>query len=416
MAVRLEPFDDAQVAAWLATWNAANAGAFRGTGGLRRWTLATVLAHRELAEQPLLLLMLALYDADGNALRPAGELRPGRAVRAAAAPLRRAARWPSTAPGLPEPELDRAVEDELRRLSVVAFAMFNRGAQWVTEAELDADLAALLFGSRRGRPARRPARAAAAGRGACSAGSSSSTAPRRCATASRCETYEFLHATFGEYLVARLTALVVDDLVTRRGAASLPLTGEPVEDDLLHALLSYAVLSSRATVLGFIEEKLRDDPYRVAWVDLLAGLFRAAPYVSGRRRSTTTAPVGCGSPRGTPPTPPTCCCWSWWRRGRPSDGNLFPEDSVAEWRAQVGLWRSQLAPEEWQSVSDLLALERLGTGSDRDVRLWLDGGLTVPLDADPVWALGASREAYADGLGLLGRAADPGPPRRPPRL
>ena len=45
---------------------------------------------------------------------------------------------------LPDGQFENAVEQELLRLSVVAFAMFSRGRQWVSDAELDADLPALL--------------------------------------------------------------------------------------------------------------------------------------------------------------------------------------------------------------------------------------------------------------------------------
>ncbi|MEU2700425.1 NACHT domain-containing protein [Micromonospora aurantiaca (nom. illeg.)] len=397
VAVRLEPFDAPRIDAWVGTWNRVNAMAFRAPG-TRPLDPATVLSHRDLAGQPLLLLMLALYDAEGHDLRQAGELRRSELYERM---LRRFARREvvKQRAGLPEPELDRAVEEELSRLAVVAFAMFNRGVQWVSAAELDADLAALPFGG--STAGRRDELRAPLGPAEVVLGRFFFIHRARVSDEERRrETYEFLHATFGEYLVARLTAQVVDDLVKRRGAASLPLTGEPIEDHLLHALLSYAVLSSRATVLGFIEEKLRDDPYRVAWVDLLAGLFRAAPYVSGRRLFDDYRPRRLRQPARYAAYTANLLLLVLVAARETVGRNLFPEDSVAEWRAQVGLWRSQLAPEEWQSVSDLLALERLGTGSDRDVRLWLDGGLTVPPDADPVWALGASREAYADGLGL----------------
>ena len=46
---------------------------------------------------------------------------------------------------MPEDDLERAVEAELLRLSVVAFAMFNRRSQWVPEADLDVDFSALLI-------------------------------------------------------------------------------------------------------------------------------------------------------------------------------------------------------------------------------------------------------------------------------
>ncbi|MEU7572737.1 hypothetical protein [Micromonospora sp. NPDC049240] len=391
-AVRLEPFDEPRIDAWVRTWNRVNATAFR-VPGARPLDPATVLSHRELAEQPLLLLMLALYDAEGHDLRQAGELRRGELYERL---LRRFARREvvKQRAGLPEPELDRAVEEELCRLAVVAFAMFNRGVQWVSTVELDADLAALPFGG------------SAAGR------RDGLRAPLAAAEvvlgrfffihrarvedeAQRRETYEFLHATFGEYLVARLTAQVVDDLVTRRGAASLTLTVEPVEDDLLHALLSYAVLSSRSTVLVFIEENLRGRqiPVRDAWADLLVRLFRAALFATGGRRFDDYRPRRLREPA-------RCAAYTanllllilvavWETSGR----TLFPEDPVAEWRAQVGLWRSQLPAEEWQSLSDVLALDRLGAGPDRDVRLRLGDRLAVPPDADPLWALGAPQEA-----------------------
>lgn len=394
VAVRLEPFDETRVDAWVRTWNRVNAAAFRAPGA-RPLDPATVLSHRELAEQPLLLLMLALYDAEGNDLRQAGELRRGELYERL---LRRFARREvvKQRAGLPEPELDRAVEEELCRLAVVAFAMFNRGVQWVSAAELDADLAALPFGgSAAGRRDGLRAPLAAAevvlGRFFFIHRARVEDEERRR------ETYEFLHATFGEYLVARLTAQVVDDLVTRRGAASLTLTVEPVEDDLLHALLSHAVLSSRSTVLVFIEENLRGRqiPVRDAWADLLVRLFRAALFATGGRRFDDYRPRRLREPA-------RCAAYTanllllilvavWETSGR----TLFPEEPVAEWRAQVGLWRSQLSPEEWQSLSDVLALERLGAWPDQDVRLRLGDRRAVPPNADPLWVLGAPQGAHA---------------------
>jgi len=200
VALRLEPFDSDRIMAWLRIWNIANADHFAACG-LAPLSPEVVLAHRELAEQPLLLLMLALYDADGNALQrievdlPQGELYERLLYSFAHREVVK------HRPGLPDRELDRAVEEELRRLSVVAFAMFNRGSLWVSESKLDADLLA-LFG---------PPPTVAAG--------SDLRAPLRAAEivlgrfffvhraqASRddtqLETYEFLHATFCEFLVA----------------------------------------------------------------------------------------------------------------------------------------------------------------------------------------------------------------------
>jgi hypothetical protein len=104
------------------------------------------MRYPDLSEQPLLLLMLALYDADTNALQRDSEvishadLYERLLERFALREVRKDGDHRTA------DELAAAVEAELERLSIVAFAMFNRGAQWVTERDLDTDLAALLPG------------------------------------------------------------------------------------------------------------------------------------------------------------------------------------------------------------------------------------------------------------------------------
>jgi hypothetical protein len=169
VAIRLEPFDQTRVAAWLAVWNEVNAEPFR-RGGLTPLTAGAVLAYPELASQPLLLLMLALYDANGNALqRSTTQLREAdlyeRLLRSFA---RREVE--KHQPGLPERDLELAVEHELRRLSVVAFAMFNRGSQCWVSSHRGSPQVCTTSGHRCGPPR------------SCSAGSSSSTVPRPAAT------------------------------------------------------------------------------------------------------------------------------------------------------------------------------------------------------------------------------------------
>ncbi|MFC3500592.1 NACHT domain-containing protein [Micromonospora krabiensis] len=403
IAIRLEPFDEARVGAWVETWNRVNRAAFRAPGA-RPLDREIVLSHRELAEQPLLLLMLALYDAEGGDLREAGELRRGDLYERL---LRRFARREvvKQRDGLPEPELDRAVEEELRRLAVVAFAMFNRGVQWVTTTELDGDLAALPLA---GAPARERS------------GLRTPLAPaevvlgrfffihrsRASSDERRRETYEFLHATFGEYLVARLTVQVVDDLVARDAAASLSWGGGPLDDDLLHALLSYAVLSTRSTVLAFLGEWLagRAVEQRDAWFDLLLRLFREVPYAAGARRFDDYRPRRLRVPARYAAYGANLLLLVLAAGGMVTSRQLFPEaaDPVAEWRAQVGLWRAQLDPEEWKSLSDLLALERLGAGGARDIRLWTHYRLGAPPETDVPWLLGLPPGRPGSGWGLSG--------------
>jgi hypothetical protein len=129
--------------------------------------------------------MLALYDADANALqRKSSDLGRtelyGRLLKefAQREVLKHAG-------ALPDSDPERAVETELLRLSVIAFAMFSRSSQWVSGTDLDADLSALPGTSSYGHRQvcfRAPLSAAqlAVGR------SFSSTSQRRPATAADC--------------------------------------------------------------------------------------------------------------------------------------------------------------------------------------------------------------------------------------
>ncbi|WP_248965449.1 NACHT domain-containing protein [Sphaerisporangium perillae] len=210
VAVRLEPFTEEQIERWLSVWNAANAFYLAGRG-LAPLSVPVVMRQPALASQPLLLLMLALYDASGNALQRHGEnLDPADLydrilMRFAEREILKAS------PAMHGERLREAVEEELLRLAVAAFAMLNRGRQWATEEELDADLTALL-----GTWPQRPVMSFAI-----------PSTPAQIVIGrfffvhqaqairddTRVTTCEFLHATFGEFLVTRLIARELADLV-----------------------------------------------------------------------------------------------------------------------------------------------------------------------------------------------------------
>lgn len=387
VALRLEPFDSDRIMAWLEIWNAANAGHFAACG-LAPLSPEVVLAHRELAEQPLLLLMLALYDADGNALQrvevdlPQGELYE----RLLCSFARREV--VKHRPGLPDRELDHAVEDELRRLSVVAFAMFNRGSQWVAESHLEADLLA-LFGSP-------PTVAAGSGL----------RAPLRAAEivlgrfffvhraqASRddtqLETYEFLHATFGEFLVARFTWQVLLNIAAREAASTMSLGAASVDDDLLHALLSFVTLSVRKPVVGFLTEMAADldQPQRENLTELLVRLFRVVHQTRPTRGYLGYEPRLASVPARHAAYSANLVLLAVCVTGniRASKLHGTQADTVTAWHRQALLWRSQLNTEEWTSLVETFALERLWDGKRRDVRLTLDDGTFHPPAIDPYW-------------------------------
>lgn len=61
--VKLDYFHETDIAKWLSRWREANSSLI-ASGTVRELSLATALRQSELARQPLLLLMLALYSAD----------------------------------------------------------------------------------------------------------------------------------------------------------------------------------------------------------------------------------------------------------------------------------------------------------------------------------------------------------------
>ncbi|MFC0533768.1 NACHT domain-containing protein [Phytohabitans kaempferiae] len=380
VAVWLEPFDEPRIAAWLRVWHRVNAGHLAARG-LAPLTPAAVLPHRELAGQPLLLLMLALYDADGNALqRLSTGLDQDELYERL---LRSFARREVTRhrPGLPERDLDRAVEEELRRLSLVAFAMFNRNTQWVTEADLGADLAALTGDP----PPPAAGLRAPLGRAEIVLGRFFFVHRARAVRdGSQLGTYEFLHATFGEFLVARMAFQALRDLAARDAAATLSFGAAPADDDLLHALLSFSVLSVRTPIAGFLRGMLSrlDAPERAALAGLLVRLLRRVHHAPAPRRLAAYQPRTLPVPARYAAYSANLTLLAVHAAGTLRVSEIVDEEAVAGWKRQSMLWRSQLHWDEWQSLVELLTLERVWVGDARDIVLGVDDGTfrTPPVD------------------------------------
>ncbi|WP_305883952.1 NACHT domain-containing NTPase [Crossiella sp. SN42] len=355
IALRLQPFDEPRVTTWLDRWNTANTGP-----GFTPLPAEVALRHPALSTQPLLLLMLALYHSEGGALTAEEGLSESELYERL---LFRFARREvvKTQDALPDKEIRRSVEEELRRLSVVAFGMFNRGTQWIAESDLDTDLAALPG------PPREPVAAQSLQARLTEA---EQTLGRfffiHRAEASRdnrrLRTYEFLHATFGEYLVARFTWKVLQGLVAQEKAiADDPYATTEVNDDLLHALISFQPLSTRRPVLTFLAELAGrlDEPTRQATADLLNRLFRTAHQERAQRRHATYRP----SPREVP------------ARHAAYSVNLLllnvivddevPVSAPARWHQEARFWHSQLGGPGWLSILETLTVTYRSSGQGR---------------------------------------------------
>ncbi|PPK67480.1 ATP-binding protein [Actinokineospora auranticolor] len=338
--IKLESFDEDQIAAWLRVWHEANAMEIaRDTVGMVPLELA--LAHQDLTGQPLLLLMMALYVADPLAPGLDGELAPvdlyERLLRHFAE--REATKSPT---GLAAREVAKRVDDHLDRLAIVALAMFNRGRQDITAEELHADIAALE------KTKDLPIDTGQRVLGefffvhTSEARFGSTESPQR--------RHEFLHATFSEYLVANR---VVEELVDVMRVASAGRRGmRKPDDDLLFALLSHEVLQSRANIVGFARDLLArlDETDRILVADVLGALIAEYRDRHGSDEYQDYRPRSADQVRALAAYSANLVllCIALEPDGVRLAA-LWPDqaDPLVPWRAMLSLWRAGLAPESW---------------------------------------------------------------------
>ncbi|EWM12083.1 ATPase [Kutzneria sp. 744] len=368
VAVRLEPFQDQEVALWLDVWNSANHDYFVDRQ-LLPLSIESLVAHRELVGQPLLLLMLALYDAEENALRHESatigqtELYERLLTRFARREVLK------TGTELDPAAFAEAVDQELLRLAVVAFSMFNRSRQWVTETEINQDLTALL-----GAPVGPAGLRAALTPAQITLGRFFFVHEAKAVQDdNQLRTYEFLHATFGEYLVARLVGRELFDLVDALALSNARRRRHSIDDSFLYALLSYAPLTMRASTVSFLADQLREasSVERTLLQDVLLGLCGQALMP---RRSTLFAdyePHPVLVPGRHAAYSVNLVVLYVLAAAELDLVKLFPDgaDTVAEWQRLTMLWRSQLPVEGWKELLRMFTVDRGQTGDVRTVTL-----------------------------------------------
>ncbi|EXG82991.1 NACHT domain-containing protein [Cryptosporangium arvum] len=342
VALRLEPFTDEQIVEWVA-----------------------------------LLLMLAIYDAQDNAL----QARLGAELKRADLYERLLGQFArrevlKAGQGHPDDHVDGLMQEELFRLAMVAFAAFNRGRQWVAETDLNADLPILLDSE-----SSHPAEATSARQGL----TAGQTVLGRFffiheARARREEqplrTYEFLHATFGEYLIARALDRELDDLVEDAVRQARRSRMTRIDDDFLYALLSFAVISQRRTTLDFLTERLGAwEPRRRASIrTILVGLFHRSMEARDHGRLTDYEPVALTVPARHATYSANLLLVLIATGERITTDDLFPDtdDRIDAWRRTAQLWRSQLRGDAWSRLVGTLGVERQWNGEQRSLRFFRD--------------------------------------------
>lgn len=200
--LRLMEFDKQQRQAWIDIWNKVNAEYFQNSN-IEPFTLPINSEGKknnvlELAEQPLLLLMLALYDAESNDLAQTSSIGRTELYDSLIRKFVRRERI-RYVPGFSDKTLieqEKIIEQEMNRLGVIAIGMYNRRDVAIRSEQLEKDLG--LFQARRNDGSQE---ADSAFRGFFFI--HKSIAQDIVANGNNSENaYEFLHNTFGEFLAA----------------------------------------------------------------------------------------------------------------------------------------------------------------------------------------------------------------------
>ncbi|WP_285503768.1 AAA family ATPase [Actinokineospora sp. NBRC 105648] len=332
VVVKLEQFDKRQIGSWLERWRTANEAAI-SSGAIGELKLDGALQHPHIAGQPLLLLMLALYAADPTSPRLDEDLSTAALYErifdsfARREVLKHAEHPPHG------DALTKAVEDQIERLSIAALAMFNRGSQHVSEADLEADLRHLC------------ADRAVAGERVL--GEFFFVHAPEAIERVKVRSYEFLHATFGEYLVARY---VVHEL--RRVALAARYNRDGANDDRLFALLSHQVWALRTEIALFAHHILQTLPGELGLLrTILAELART--FRARRRFSTLEAyrptPVDTVRAQAVYSANLVLLATAGARQSPQEILGDTPDEALSAWRSAIALWRT-LEVGEWSTI------------------------------------------------------------------
>jgi hypothetical protein len=359
LVLRIEPFTDEQVGRWLDVWNRGNAARDRRLG-LSPLTAEVALANPGLARQPLLLMMLALYDATDNALQraPDGIENAQLYERLLSSFARREVQKHHRS--LTPAQEDEEVETEMRRLGAVAIAIFNRAQQFVVERDLDYDLPYLLA------PRELAERTAAGFEQPLSPSQlvvgrfffvHESRAIRT--TGEREASFEFLHATFQEFLVARSIVNGMLELADEHETRARRRHPGELDAGFFYALLSFSVISERTPTVDFTRDLLGQltAEQRATCRQLLIDLLHDAHYAHPTWSFGDYEPVRLSLPRRSAKFSANLTLLVLLLSSAAFyAAELFPrwENPAIAWQQHARLWDAELRSEEFDNLRELI--------------------------------------------------------------
>lgn len=250
--IRLRPFDKPRIDEWCAVWNNANEAYFEARG-LNKFEVEEGSKAWDLAGEPLLLLMLALFDTKDNALRKHQNLQAtelyGSLIRDF---VEREKKKNQDFEGKEYKVRKKEIEKEVERIAVAALGMYNRNVLHITSGQLEDDLK-FLAGVNVGGELRDSEQLLGSFFFVHDVTTRSSDVEEK----EKLRAYTFLHNTFGEFLAAYYVVFqlynLLDDLnrhIEKYEDAPFSLK----ERKGWYACLSYAPLFRRPVVGKMIRE------------------------------------------------------------------------------------------------------------------------------------------------------------------
>jgi len=264
--------------------------------------------------------------------------------------------------------------------------MFSRGRQAVSEAELNRDLSVLFPGD----PAADRVPGETAGLTPAQQATGRFFFIHKSQARSHDEltrSYEFLHSTFGEFLVARLTSRVLHDLtamreVIRRGIT--PGTGQ-LDDGFLYATLSFSCLADRVPIMDFLRELLRQVPSqeRARCQELLTELLAGSLYQHPNRSFHDYEPVRHPIPRRLAAYSANLVLIMVLLNGTIKASELFGAEDAGTRLCGYGyLWRGMFTSTEWRGIIDAMRARVNRDNGPVDIELTSEDGSRVsPADS-----------------------------------
>lgn len=375
--LRLCDFDEERIEAWCQIWNQANEQFF-ANHHVDRLEIASAGRVRELAGQPLLLLMLALYEMNGNRLQEQGDIsRAELYYKLIRDFVVREKEKDAKFRQLPSKKKDSEVRNGFHYLGIAALGMYNRRQLYIRTTDLNRDMDFLT---------KEDGFAAEAEEDALENGeklvgsfffihSSKSTA-KKSGRDTQTAAYEFLHNTFGEFLTAHFILELAFGLIRRQ------LRDEDLDENFIwtetlkkkwHVSLAYTPLFTRPVVLHMIHEMSEImaqehgiEPVKVR--EALDDLFRQEirRIVKGTIFSELNNTLNLqGNPLEHPELMMHAAAYSMnlvlLRVTICSDSVDYTESlgSAEDWRKLTHIWRYAFSEEELVGMSCLLGLERI---------------------------------------------------------